>query len=164
MIDYSDTDIQGWAATTLKNSASFNQFCIDTIGKTLTFVTSEPVDDRELDAVALPFISIWSTVYEENNLSQTPYNKMWTMPISIGIEAVEKPVDINGILVFESTKIAKALAWEAKITLQQKANECGIDNKDIRLIEVLHLSVTEIGEADDIQANLILNFGQATTL
>lgn len=155
-------DIQEWSASTLKASEEFKQFCIDTIGTELNFFSSFPFRE-EVKEEDLPAIIFYTEVFDASNISTEDFVRFWTLPFVIQIIPIKEPVNINGVLIWDSTAVIKKIAYKACEVLEETA-ECGIDNKDIRVIEIEALSTTDIDEADDLQAQIFLKFGQIDTL
>lgn len=152
--------LKKWATDTLKNSVEYQQFCTGLIGTQLNFYRSSPMDDLH---EILPYLTAYSDEYEEDDQAEGIWDTTWVLPIAIAIETEEKPVDDSGVTVWEGTDKAELLAMKAKEILKVQANACGIKGVDIRFMKA-YLVVTEVGEADDIQANLFLTLGRASTI
>lgn len=159
--------LKKWATDTLKNSAEFQTLCTTVLGEQLNYYRSAPVDSTEHEV--LPYLTVYSDEHEVDDTSQEFWNETFNLPLSIGIttetaDGDEKDaVNDAGVTVWETTDDAELLASTAKTILKTKANGCGIGGEDIRLIRS-RLYVSEIGEADDVQASMLLTFAKANSI
>lgn len=152
--------LKKWITDTLKNSPEYEALCIATVGSALKFYRSSPMDKVAED---LPFLTAFSDEYEEDDLTEAAWNETWTIPIAIGIEGVKKSIQDNNVTVWTSTDNAELLAVEAKKLLKKEANGCGISGEAINVLKT-NLAVSEIGEADDVQASMFITFGKLNSI
>jgi len=153
-------DIQEWAGTTLKNSQEFNDFCVATIGEELGFFSSFPFNQVVENP---PCMIFYSEIYNGNNVDRGDFFRSWTLPFVIQIIPDEESEDINGVISWTSTNKIKKIAYKVCEILEKTA-ECGINELDIRLTEIESLTITDIDEADDLQAQLFVRFEETSTL
>lgn len=156
-------DIQEWASSKLKASAEFNQFCMDTIGSELKFYSSFPFRQR-IEEEDLPAIVFYSEVFEGSNVSTGDYFRTWTLPFVIQIVPNRGFIDVSGVESWTSTKDIKLISYKACEILENIAEGCGINGKPIRFLSIESLSTTDIDEADDLQAQIAVKFGQENSI
>jgi hypothetical protein len=155
-------DIQEWAATTLKASQEFEDFCNNIMQKTFTFYSSLPFN-QVVEFDKLPTIIFYSEVFTANN-QQDDFFRTWTLPIVLQILPDAQSEDVAGVTSWTSIQKIKKIAYKACEILEKESNSCGINDLDIRLLEIEALTITDIDEADDLQAQLFISFGQTATL
>ena len=92
------------------------------------------------------------------------YPKNWNVPCALAINGVGSddmpvaPVTDGTSSVYELTDDAELLALTAVEILRKKAARCGINGENVILMSA-RVIVSQIGEADDVQANIFLVFG-----
>ena len=150
--------LKKWATDTLKNSTEFQAICTSTIGAQLNYYRSAPMDRP---AETLPYFTAYSDEYEEDPESDKA--ETWVIPIAIAIECVDDFETDADVSVWTSTDKVELLAMHAKEILKTEANGCGIQGEDLRVIRS-NLIVTEIGQADDVQANLFITLGKTNSI
>lgn len=148
--------LKKWATDTLKADATYTALCIATVGSALNYYRSSPVDTVE---ESLPFFTAFTDEASQDFTGASDFNRTWNIPFALGIVANEKPVTEVGVKTWVSTDNAELLAVHAIETLRKEARSCGIYGEDVIILNT-RLIVTEIGEADDIQANIFLTFGE----
>jgi len=150
------SDIKSWIIDTLKNDADYTQLCVDTVGSTLNFYSSSPMDNEE--HFAYPSFEVYSDETMSSYDSSSPFGKIFTIPIAIAIEVDDEPVDVSGTKKWDSTDKVEKLAMYAENILRREAN-CGINNNYAKLLNS-ELQISEIGEATrDVQAAMWIQFG-----
>ena len=148
--------IKKWITDTLAENTDFEQFCIDEVGKKLNFYRSSPVHKV---VETLPFMTVYGTKKDEDKLS-SGYSNVITIPIVIGIEETEdEVVESNGVKVWESTDKVEAIADEI-CAIISKEQSCGINGDYSYRIISKDIFITSIGEADDVEAQMIITFGK----
>ena len=152
--------LKKWATDTLKNSTEFQAICTSTIGAQLNYYRSAPMDRP---AETLPYLTAYSDEYEQDDQSDQFWNVTWVIPIAIAIECVDDFETDADVSVWTSTDKVEILAMSAKEILKTEANGCGIQGEDLRVIRS-NLIVTEIGQADDVQANLFITLGKTNSI
>lgn len=148
--------LKKWATDTLSADATYSALCIATVGSVLNYYRSSPVDVVE---EVLPFFTAFTDEATQDFTGASDFNRTWNVPFALGIGAVEKPVTEGTSKVWVSTDNAELLAVHAIETLRREAKSCGIYGEYVIILNT-RLVVTEIGEADDIQANIFLTFGE----
>jgi len=152
--------LKKWVTDTLYNSAEYTTLCTTLVGSKLNYYRSAPMNDV---VETLPFMSVYSDEYKEDDLSQQPWNETWVIPIAIAITSNEDSIDDSNVEVWESTDIVEQLAVEAKKILKREANGCGVSGEAINVLGT-DLAVSEIGEADDVQASMFITFGKLNSI
>ena len=152
--------IKKWITDTLYASAEYQQFCTDTIGSTLNFYRSAPIDDNSNEI--LPLFTAYSQDYEMDDSSQEIWNETWVIPIAIAIVSNEDYVVDSSVKVWESTDKVELLAIKAKEIIKKELS-CGINNTSINVLKT-EVAISEIGEADDVQASMFITFGKPNGL
>jgi len=150
-------DIQGWASSTLKSSVEFNQFCVDVLTEELSFYSSFPFKE-EVKANNLPAIIFYTEVMEGDNASTADFFRTWTLPFVVQIIPNEKSEDVGGVTSWTSTLDIKKIIYKACEILE--ANACNIEGGDVRFLKIESLTTTDIDEADDLQAQVFVMFGE----
>ena len=152
--------LKKWITDTLDASVEYQDFCTATIGSTLNFYRSSPVDKV---VEVLPFFTAFSDEYQDDDLSEAAWNETWTIPIAIGIEGDKKSVADGNTTVWDSTDKVELLAIKARDILKKDANGCGISGEAINLLKT-NLAISEIGEADDVQASMFITFSKLNSI
>jgi len=152
--------LKKWITDTLNNSAEYTTLCTTLVGSKLNYYRSAPMNKV---VEALPFMSVYSDEYKEDDLNQQPWNETWTIPIAIAITSNEDSEDDSGVKVWVSTDTVEQLAIKAKEILKKEANGCGISGEAINVLGT-ELAVSEIGEADDVQASMFITFGKLNSI
>ena len=148
--------LKKWITDTLKNDSAYQVLCVDTVGVELNFYRSAPVNEI---AESLPFLTVFGDTYDNDDMSSSPWNETWSIPMAIGIQAEEDSVDDAGVKTWESTDKVELIAIAARDILKKEAAGCGIKGESINLLRT-EMIITEIGEADDVQASMFLTFGK----
>ena len=149
--------LKKWITDTLKTSVEYTTLCNDALGSTLNFYRSSPADRP---AETLPFLTAFSGDSEDDLTAE--YVEEWRIPIAIGIDGEKRSIDDDDVTVWESTDKAELLITTARDILK-KASSCGIKNEDVRYVRSNYI-VTEIGEADDVQASMFITFGKINSI
>ncbi len=152
--------IKKWITDTLKNSAEYQAFCTTTIGSTLSFYRSAPINDNQHEI--LPFLTTYNDTYEQDDMTQG-WNETWVIPVAIAIQSSEDSATDAGVVVWDSTDKVELLAMKAKEILKKEANGCGINGQDINVLKT-SIAISEIGYADDVQASMFIMFGKLDSL
>ncbi len=148
--------LKKWITDTLVASTDFENFCISKVGKKLSFYRSSPTHKV---VEKTPFLTVYGTISEDNRTSEG-YSKTFEIPLIIGIEEVEDEViEPNGVKVWESTDKVEEIANEM-FAIISKEQSCGINGDySYRIIDI-NMFITSIGEADDVEAQIIITFGK----
>jgi len=150
-------DIQEWASSTLKNNAEFNQFCVDTIGSELSFYSSFPFKE-EVREDNLPAIIFYSEMMEGSNNSTADFFREWKLPFVVQIIPRVNSELVNGVESWTSTQDIKKIAYKACEILEKY--DCTIGSGKVRFLAIESLTTTDIDEADDLQAQVFVQFGE----
>lgn len=148
--------LKKWVTDTLSNSVEYTSVCTTTVGSKLNFYRSTPID-RVVEV--LPFLTVFTDTSEQDFTGQSYFNKSWDIPIALGIMSNAKSEKDGTTELWASTDKAELLAHTALEILRNTARSCGINGEDV-IITRTRLIVTEIGEADDVQANIFITFSE----
>lgn len=148
--------IKKWITDTLSTDTEFKTLCTSTIGNPLNLYRSSPMD-RIVET--MPFLTVFSDTLNEDYSDRVEYGETLEVPIAIGIEAVETSVADGETTLWESTDKVELIAKSAVNSLRFQARSCGIGGEDVIILSA-RIIVSEIGEADDVQANVFLTFGK----
>jgi len=152
--------LKKWITDTLYDSAEYQAFCTETISSTLNFYRSAPVDDNSKEA--LPFLTVYSDSVDKDYASQQFWRDSFIIPIAIAIVGDDDSITDSNITVWNSSDKVELLALKAEEILLRQLS-CGIGGEDIRVLRT-QLVVSEIGYADDVQANMFITFGKPNSL
>jgi len=148
--------ISKWITDTLYADTAFTALCISTVGEPLNFYRHSPMN-RVVETA--PFLTVFSDELNQNFSGGVEYFRTWSIPIALGIVANEDEV-LDGVTkVWSSVDHAETLANLAVEILRKEARSCGINGENVIILDT-RIIVTEIGEADDVQANIFLTFGE----
>ena len=147
--------IKKWITDTLSTSQDFTDYCTSNIGSKLNFYRSSPTHKVQ---ETLPFLTV-DGYEKDDDRESSGYSKTFSIGVSIGIEENEDYiVDANGVKAWDTTDKVELIAEKANEILNSEVS-CGIDgNYSIRVIKS-NVFITAIGEADDVEAQVILIFG-----
>lgn len=152
--------IAKWCTDTLKADASFTALCVAQVGSALNFYRHTPVDGRTIEQS--PFLTAYSNEFGQDFSSKVEYPNTWEIPIVIGYEVPDtedSSVDDAGVFAWTPTDKVELLAANAIEILRKTASGCGIYGESVIILDA-RIIVTEIGEADDVQANVFITFGK----
>ncbi len=152
--------LKKFVTDTLKNSPEYEALCIAKVGTALNYYRSAPTNNVVED---LPFLTAYSDTFERDDTSQEPWNQTWIIPVAIGIESSSTSADDDGVDVWNSTDKVEELAVEAIEILRKETNGCGVNNENINLLKT-EMVISEIGEADDVQASIFITFGKLNSI
>ena len=153
--------LKKWVNDTLSADATFSALCTATVDSPLNYYRGTPINKV---VETLPFFTSFT---DEANLdfnSGMEYPKNWSVPCALAIKGVDSdempvaPVTDGTSEVYELTDDAELLALTAVEILRKKAVQCGINGENVILMSA-RVIVSQIGEADDVQANIFLVFG-----
>lgn len=148
--------IKKWITDTLSTSTEFTDYCTTTVGSKLNFYRSTPVHKV---VETPPFMTVYGVGTEDDRENTSGYQENWTVPITIGIEETEDAVeDANGVKVWESSEKVELIKIKMMEVLDKEIR-CGINSDYIRILNV-QTFLTEIGEADDVEAQVFITFGK----
>ena len=148
--------ISKWITDTLYADASYTALCTTTVGSALNFYRHSPMNRVEED---MPFLTVFSDELSQNFSGGTEYFRTWSIPIALGINADDHNELDGSTKTWVSVDNAELLAITAVEILRKEASSCGINGESVIILDT-RLVVTEIGEADDVQANIFLTFGE----
>ena len=137
--------IQSFIATQLVNNAEFTTLCVDTIGSKLNFYTDSSI--LRADEV-MPFL----VVHKFNKAYEIDKEPEWIVQMLIGIESEEKYIESGGIRYYQSTSSVETIADKAIEIIKCDLAAVGVEGNKKLFIQNYNVLITEIGEADDIQA------------
>ena len=146
-MDYiSLTDIQYGILKAVKTDTDFQTLCNNTIGETLNFYHGT---DLMKYKETLPYM----TAYKFNTQKQEGADRQWFIQFVLGIEAEAEPIkDSLDIIRYTTTDKIEVLAREA-LEVIRSAFRMGLitGNSNLRVVSE-NIIITEVGEADDVQA------------
>lgn len=148
--------ISKWITDTVYADATFTALCVSTVGTALNLYRHSPMNRVVED---MPFLTIFSDELNQNFSGNPEYFRTWAIPIALGIAANEDEVVDGTTKVWESVDHAELLANSLVELLYREARSCGINGENVIILDT-RIIVTEIGEADDVQANIFLTFGE----
>lgn len=146
------SDIKAWIISELSQNTEFQQLCITEVGSVLNFYSSTPIND---DLEVLPSFTVFSETLDNDFSRNAGYSDNFKIPFAIRINPALDPIESGNIFVFSAPDVAEKLAVKARDIVQKNAKDCG---NDLRLL-TFSLYVTQIGEADDVQAVGKFEFG-----
>jgi hypothetical protein len=161
--DLNTYDIEDFCANTLKNSATFEAFCITEIGAKLNFETDSPMNSFN-DLPALPYCTVHGGVEDQDRL-QAEWGHPYEIALVFGILDETSSTNknppftiVNGIKKYTSTRNIEKVAKEALKQIQDKMRATGISGDyDISIISAKGIK-TATGEASDMNYILSLSF------
>ena len=148
--------IKKWITDTLVASTEFNDYVQTILSKDLNYYRSSPMNDTKEN---YPYLTVFGVGKEDDRTAEGLMSDIWNIPIAIGIEENEDPIiEANGVTVWDSSEKVE-LIEEKMVEILRKEVRCGISNEDIQMISV-NTFLTEIGEADDVEAQVFITFGK----
>lgn len=159
-----DVDIEGWAFSTLKDSTTFNAFFTSTIGGTLNYYSSTPVDGavEDDDVETLPALTTYFT--DDIGDIASEWNQVTILPITIRVEPTTTPETVGSGKAWTSPKKLRSVAIKALNTLLQNAYDLGIGGCQYQY-KTHEIMITSIGEqSQDIQASIVIAFEKLNTI
>jgi len=153
--------LKKWVTDTLSANATYSALCVATVGSALNYYRGTPMNKV---VEALPFFTAFTDESNQDFNSGMEYPKNWSVPCALAITSVDTnampiaSVTDGSTVVYELTDDAELLAAEAIEILRKQASSCGINGENVILLSA-RVIVSQIGEADDIQANIFLTFG-----
>lgn len=143
------SDLQILVARTLKDSAEYTTLCVDTVGSALTYYTDSSI--KRADEV-IPY----AIVHKINKSEADQEQDEWLLQLIIGIHAEEKSIEDDGIWVYPSTNHLETLADKAVELVNCELGTFGVSGEMNIRIFGYNILITEIGEAEDVQAIVTL--------
>lgn len=153
--------LKKWITDTLSSDASFSALCVATVGSSLNFYRGTPYNKV---VETTPFFTAFSDESDLTFFNGGEYPNTWSVPCALAIDSLdtdEMPIlpVVDGVTsVYELTDKVELLAYNAVEVLRNKARSCGINGENVIILRV-NILVSQIGEADDVQANIMLTFG-----
>lgn len=153
------TDIQDFIVRTVAKSAVFAQFCTDTIGGQLKYY-------RGADLRYGPASEASFTAYKFYSRDEQALETAWHVQYVIGLPVDEddKTVDEDGITILPSSDKVEALALTALGIIRQGVRDGGLKGRCDMYVADANVLITEVGEADDVQAIVTLRFEAYKTM
>lgn len=160
MTNVRQSDVKKWISDTLKDNTEFADFCTQEIGSALNFYRSSPINDIKEE---IPYMTVFSDMSKDDNTSEKFFDAEWMIPISMAILDEDDPIDDNGVQVWESVDKIENIAHKAIEILECRLRDFKIKNEDILIVSKT-IYLTETGEAEDVQANIMLQFGKVNSV
>jgi len=152
--------LKKWITDTLYNSAEYQAFCNVTIGSSLNFYRSAPVDDNSNEQ--LPFLTVYSDSLDKDYAGEQFWRDSFIIPIAIAIIGSDESITDSNITIWDSSDKVELLALKAEEILLKQIS-CGISGEDIRVLRT-QIVVSEVGYSDDVQANMFITFGKPNSI
>lgn len=148
--------LKKWITDKLKADTDFTALCVSTLGSELNYYRSSPMNDT---VEQLPFLTAYSDIKHDDRVSGSDIGKIWNIPVVIGILSSEDSITDNDVEVWDSTDKVEIIE-SAMIEVLSREVRCGVSGNYNIFINDVKTMVTEIGEADDIQANVFIEFAE----
>lgn len=144
------TDIQDFIVRQVAKSSEFAALSNTILGKTIGFYRGSDLSKAIEDTPS--FIA-----YKFNSQDVEDQNSNWVVQYVIAIDGVSEPViDIDGITLYEDSNNVETLAVKALDIIREGLSAGDLGGIcTLRIVDV-NILVTEIGEADDVQAIVTL--------
>lgn len=149
-MDVTLTDVQDFVVREVATSAEFSAFSTGLIGTNLNFYRGA---DLSANVEELPYF----VSYKFNSQDTEGADPVWIVQYIIGIDGSSEGVaDGDGIVIYDATDKVEQLAVKALGIIRQGIlsgglkGVCGIRISDVNIL------ITEVGEADDVQAIVTL--------
>lgn len=152
------TDIQDFIVRSVATSTEFNDLCLSSLGTDMTYYRGS---DLSKAIEATPYFMS----YKFNSQDVETQNSSWVLQYIIAIDGNSEPiVDSDGITLYEDSDTVETLATKALDIIKDELRSGGLGGIcTIRIVDV-NILVTEIGEADDVQAIVTLRLENYKTL
>lgn len=139
------SSIQKMMALSLKNSAEFTTLCTDNLNSEMNFYIDPSVSENSLK---LPY----TVIHKFNKSAPIDMEKEWVLQMVLAIKSEEDPIIENGISLYPSARLIELISDSAIGLIEQNLSCVGVDGDRQLFIKDYNILITEIGEADDIQA------------
>jgi len=153
--------LKGWITDTLSADTAFTAQCVASVGSALNFYRGTPMN-KVVEVV--PFFTAYTDESNKDFYNGGDFSRQWNVPCALAIDSQDitempvAPITVGVTTVYELTDKAELLADAAVEVLRLKAMNCGINGENVILLSA-RIVVSQIGEADDVQANIFLVFG-----
>lgn len=155
----SSNTLKKWITQTLSADVDFKALCIAQIGEPLNFYRGTPMN--ELVEIT-PFFTVFTDEENADYVSRGDFPNTWSVPCALAVSELINSIILDGeTTVYTGTDIVEELAIAAIQVLKREIRACNLG--DMRILQS-RVVVSQIGEADDIQANIFLTFGEMTNI
>ena len=154
----SSAEIKKWITQTLSQSASFTALCTSIIDSKLNFYRGTPINDIVEE---IPYFTVFTDESSADYTSQSGFQTVWNIPCALTIAENITHITDGDVIVYEVTDNVERLANASIEVLKAELRACNLG--DIRLMQS-RVVISQIGEADDIQANIFLTFGELSNI
>lgn len=152
------TDVQDFVVRQVATSAEFQTLVTDTIGINMNYYRGSDLS-KEVEETP-SFIS-----YKFNSQDNEGSNSNWVVQYVIAIDGTSEPIiDSDNITVYNDSSVVEALAVKALDIIREGLLAGDLGGVCILRIVDVNILVTEIGEADDVQAVVTLTLENYKTL
>jgi len=141
--------IQSVITSSLKNSIDFKNKSLSLIGEELNFYMDTSILYEEEKTPYIAFHKFNST-FDENS------NNDYILQFIVSLYYGEPKTDANGINYVEEVSFAEELALEALKDIKETLVCVGVDGDRSLYVSNYNILITEVGEAEDIQAIVTL--------
>ncbi|WBC28537.1 hypothetical protein TPMD03_62 [Thiohalocapsa phage LS06-2018-MD03] len=140
------TDLQQFVINEVKNSTEFATLVDDLLGDVeFGFYRG---GDLMGEAEPTPYF----TSYKFNSANHEGKDPSWTLQFCIGIDPDENSTLVDGVYVWESTDKVEQLATKALSIVKQSLLDGLFGGSCLLRVSSENILITEIGEAQDVQA------------
>lgn len=154
----SSAEIKKWITQTLSQSASLTALCTSIIDSKLNFYRGTPINDVVEE---IPYFTVFTDESNADYTSQSGFQTVWNIPCALAIAENITHITDGDVIVYEVTDNVERLANASIEVLKAELRACNLG--DIRLMQS-RVVISQIGEADDIQANIFLTFGELSNI
>lgn len=156
--DITLTDVQDFIVRTVAKSSEFDTLANSLLGSSLSFHRGS---DLSRDVEALPHM----IGYKFNSQHIEGDDPFWIVQYIIAIDGTADPVtDGDGIVIYEATDKVEQLAVKAFDIIKAELRAGGLGGVCTIRIANVNILITEVGEADDVQAIVTLRLEEYSTL
>jgi len=149
--------IQKMIAKALHQSADFNDYCLSIIGKTFDFHI-DPSIAQETET--LPYVAI----HKFNKAHDVERDDEWIVQLIMAIQSESEPIEEDGIKIFPSSSNVELMVDKAIEIIKEELIVVGVENSRLIRVSSFNVLITEVGEADDVQAIVTIKLNTPTLI
>lgn len=151
-------DLQETIIRSIYDSQDFTDLCVSKVGQKLNFFKDAAT--VRFDEGTLPYL----VVHKFNKVTEVSKDNEWILQFLIGIKADEKYVEVNGIKEYVSTNTVEELSDLAMGIANEELRCFGVNGETNIFIVGYNVLITEIGEAEDVQAIVTFTVSQESLI
>jgi len=145
-------DIQKFISNTMKNDSSFNDKVEEYFGREMTYFADAHILDEVNEIPS--FVTYGLESIDEKN------DKFYIVQFVITALIEEQSIEEDGIRVYPTKKFLEELAMDSVASIKNEIKTIGINGNCNIQIAHYNLSLSYIGEAEDLQAIVTLRFDE----